>query len=441
LKNSPPYLQEKSGKSPLQLLAQTCSQIGADTGSSKLLAERSNGNSAEVKASKGNKSPALVVSDVTPKTVSFKPYENKDVNGDSKAGSVISLSPTGKTSISPKLNGKSPSPTNVTKAASVSTPLAATTSARTTPKGTNSSTTPIPTVKTGLEILGKEAASAAAAAGLASLSNPAFRPPFATLPASTACVTATSSASSSSLTTGLTGSVCRDPYCRDLTCPTALYNAHMAASLAATSSLPPGYAELLYAQKLGLGLPHGLTPPPSLAPGTPAGQGPYICNWMNGREGYCGKRHTSAEELLQHLRTHTNLSTSDSAASAALLGNSSAAASASSLYHGSLFGSTGTSAAAAAAAGLHRTFGAAPSAMALAAASRFHPYAAAASKSSAAAAALSSLPPSLGGLGGLPPPPPPGAGSTLPPSLAALNAFPPSLYALYGSRLAGSTLP
>merc|ERR1719511_320236 len=58
----------------------------------------------------------------------------------------------------------------------------------------------------------------------------------------------------------------------------------------------------------------------SATPATSAasGVGPYICNWMNGREGYCGKRHSSAEELLQHLRTHTNLSTNDSAAASLL---------------------------------------------------------------------------------------------------------------------------
>ena len=37
---------------------------------------------------------------------------------------------------------------------------------------------------------------------------------------------------------------------------------------------------------------------------------------MNGRD-YCGKRYSSAEELLVHLKTHTNLSTSDMASSQA----------------------------------------------------------------------------------------------------------------------------
>merc|ERR1711962_750940 len=62
---------------------------------------------------------------------------------------------------------------------------------------------------------------------------------------------------------------------------------------------------------MGLGgipasVPTSLSSSASLGPG-----GPYICNWMNGRD-YCGKRYTSAEELLVHLKTHTNLSASES---------------------------------------------------------------------------------------------------------------------------------
>ena len=41
-------MQEKTGKSPLQLLAQTCSQIGADPGSNKLLAEKSGNGTANL---------------------------------------------------------------------------------------------------------------------------------------------------------------------------------------------------------------------------------------------------------------------------------------------------------------------------------------------------------------------------------------------------------
>jgi len=104
------------------------------------------------------------------------------------------------------------------------------------------------------------------------------------------------------------GSVCRDPYCKDPTCPTAVYSAYMAQ----LRGLPPGYMELVQAQhmaRMGLGaLPSSV--PTSLSSSVPGG--PYICNWMSDRD-YCGKRHTSAEELLVHLKTHTNLSTSSSA--------------------------------------------------------------------------------------------------------------------------------
>merc|ERR1711981_788937 len=126
--------------------------------------------------------------------------------------------------------------------------------------------------------------------------------------------------SSGAAASGPAGSVCRDPYCKDPTCPTAVYNAYVArlsapaglpAAAAAARGLPPGYLELLEAQKMAsLGLspsvPTSLASSASLGPG-----GPYICNWMNGRD-YCGKRYSNAEELLVHLKTHTNLSTSDS---------------------------------------------------------------------------------------------------------------------------------
>ncbi|XP_008552957.1 zinc finger protein Elbow [Microplitis demolitor] len=41
-----------------------------------------------------------------------------------------------------------------------------------------------------------------------------------------------------------------------------------------------------------------------------ASQLPYVCNWIAGDTTYCGKRFSSSEELLQHLRSHTSV-TSD----------------------------------------------------------------------------------------------------------------------------------
>ena len=264
----------------------------------------------------------------------------------------------------------------------------------------------------------KDAAAAAHLAGYRNLigaagldpTNPAFRPPFG-------MGYAQSSLAASLASLG----VCRDPFCRDPTCPTAIYNAQLASLSGAAAG---GYADLLKAHQMAAAVAAaqsgssaaaaaaaaavGLTPPNGLAgPG-----GPYICNWMNGRDGYCGKRHSSAEELLQHLRTHTNLSTSDAASSNIL----------NSIYPPGMFGAIPS---ATALANLHRAYGGAMAASTPLSASRFHPYA----KPGANPAGLTGL--------GLPPPP--GLGS-IPPSLAALGYTPSSLYALYGSRLNGSSV-
>ena len=182
-----------------------------------------------------------------------------------------------------------------------------------------------------------------------------------------------------------TGSVCRDPYCKDPGCPIAVYNAYMARL-----RLPPGYLELLEAHKLASLPASPALPSTSLSASASLGPGgPYICNWMNGRD-YCGKRYSNAEELLVHLKTHTNLSTSDSSSYAGLLRG----AAPSQLL---------------------------PSPLSLQA-NRYSPY----QRPGAAP-----LPPSLSSLAALPPSPLGG----LPPSLASSLPYPASLYALYGARL------
>lgn len=137
--------------------------------------------------------------------------------------------------------------------------------------------------------------------------------------------------------------VCRDPYCTN--CQLTIQNSHVSSTCTAPgcsqcahekslqslsalgmagasslsmlpqfsmqSSLPsipsglssyPGLTSSLYAHSL-LG---GVT---GHSPGMP-----YVCNWVSGND-YCGKRYSTSEELLQHLRTHT--SSSDSASSLA----------------------------------------------------------------------------------------------------------------------------
>ena len=64
------------------------------------------------------------------------------------------------------------------------------------------------------------------------------------------------------------GSVCRDPYCKDPSCPVFVYNAYMAS---ARLRLPPGYMELLEAHKMAsLGAPGAGASPPGALPPAPS---------------------------------------------------------------------------------------------------------------------------------------------------------------------------
>ena len=302
-------------------------------------------------------------------------------------------------------------------------------------------------------------------------------------------------------------SVCKDPYCRDPSCPTAAYNAYLGYIAAASGSSSggsaaaaaaafaayaggsspaaqhlPNYLDMLspYSKLYG---GHGAPPPPPLslhsslsphgvagslptssfsaaaalaaasstvtasstissssvssstAAASGSGVGPHICNWMNGRE-YCGKRFTTAEELLVHLKTHTNLSISDSGMISAA--NAAALAAANAPPTSSPFGPGYSQAAAAALLGgaggsaLRSSF---PNHLAAAAAShRFSPYAKPGYPLPPSLASLGLPPPGGAADGGLPPhlAPPPHHLSPYLSYLAAAN--PLSLYGLYGAR-------
>ena len=138
---------------------------------------------------------------------------------------------------------------------------------------------------------------------------------------------------------------------------------------------------------------------------------PYVCNWVAGSD-YCGKRFTTSEELLQHLRTHT--SSSDNLASLTAAGLSA--------YHSTLAGLSPL--------GCHSNFptpgSLSPNSLrqayprslspnSLLAASRFHPY----------KSPLAGLPPTAPLPGGLP---------------SALGQY-YSPYALYGARLGAAVAP
>jgi len=113
------------------------------------------------------------------------------------------------------------------------------------------------------------------------------------------------------------GDPCRDPYCTG--CPSSLSGI----------TTPSGISMVCPVGCQGPQCEHPRIPIPAVqsssassstaatasSNSSTSASRPYVCNWIVG-DNYCGKRFPSSEDLLQHLRTHTNLSTSDSASSA-----------------------------------------------------------------------------------------------------------------------------
>ncbi|OWR46666.1 putative zinc finger protein nocA [Danaus plexippus plexippus] len=325
-----------SKKSPLALLAQTCSQIGADTLPSKPLLppleKKKTVNSVNSDAiSRSSPSAKLDKPRSSPesKHLAFKPYETnvvtkkpEETRPTSKASSDISnddkksgKSTPGRKSTPPSTeNGKS-SPLNEQKSSSAG----------------SSGTSPI--IRSGLEVLGhgkdhlgafknipglagfNPLAGLCCPPGMEQHANPAFRPPYAGAPLSAhhaAMLAAAAGFPGSSpnpylgyarVKTPAGGEtlvpVCKDPYCTG--CQFSVNNHHL---LMSNGACPAGCTQCDH-QKYNLAMAMALSQQGAAA-GLPYTQmsRPYICNWIVG-ESYCGKRFGNSEELLQHLRSHT----------------------------------------------------------------------------------------------------------------------------------------
>lgn len=144
--------------------------------------------------------------------------------------------------------------------------------------------------------------------------------------------------------------VCKDPYCTG--CQYSAHNQQMMMGV----PCPPGCTQCEQ-QKYGLAMAMS-----SLPPNHPFAQmsKPFACNWIM-NDGYCGRRFSTTDELIQHMKTHSpNLS--DPATAASILAAQQSASLMSPLFYPP---------------GMHRTAAGYPSTSPLSplSASRYHPYA------------------------------------------------------------------
>lgn len=350
-------------KSPLALLAQTCSQIGADSAAVKPTV-----SSDKAKKSETAKSPSTISK--TPKSnsspqemrpLAFKPYElnvltRSDDRPSSKSssgnGSVCDekIRTSARVPSRHKLNNSSPEISVVNNRE-----IKSENNGKQTPNGSDrKSISPdglsqrgaSPIIRSGLEVLQGHQKDMAMGAfksnafgmnplaalccppGMEPHSNPAFRPPFgsgfshhhAAMLAAAAAGYPPNGANANNpnpyvsyarVKTPSGGEsivpVCKDPYCTG--CQYSQHNQQMMMGV----PCPSGCTQCEH-QKYGLAM--AMSALPQNHPYAQFAR-PYVCNWFIG-ESYCGKRCSTSDELLQHLRTHTS-NLSDPAATAVLL--------------------------------------------------------------------------------------------------------------------------
>ena len=237
--------ESKNEKSPLQLLAQTCSQIGVDNGPSKIL---SSNNSEKLKSNE-ERSKKLVEgtgSSSEGDKVSFKPYRSSDSSDRPHNG--CSVSPKSSSSSSPVLLSSTLSDLKAKDKPAISD---ATTKSNSSQK---SSSSPSPIIQSGLDLLTskpKLSTIPSSSSSMDPVTNPAFRPGLD----AAGLMSAGSSAAAAA--------------------HAADYNAYLARLTLGAGGLPPGYMEMLESYKMysaaaaaaGMRLP-GL--PPAAPPMTAA---------------------------------------------------------------------------------------------------------------------------------------------------------------------------
>lgn len=328
-------------------MAQTCSQIGADSGSLKLTLDKTKSKSETSKSP--SKTPKSNTSPQEHRPLAFKPYETnvltrmgdverpsskssstngsvydekqKNTNSNSNSARVPSRN---KSNSSPELNS-AVNNNNYKSESSSAGKQSPTERKSTSPDGSQRGASPI--VRSGLEVLHGHSskdlgafkpspyainplAALCCPPGMEQHSNPAFRPPFgqnsfshhhAAMLAAAAGYPSPASQylSYQRIKTPSGGEtvvpVCKDPYCTG--CQYSQHNQQMMLGV----PCPAGCVQCEQ-QKFSLAVAMSQNTP---NPHYSQLDRPFLCSWMVS-DGYCGKRFGSSDELAQHLRLHSS---------------------------------------------------------------------------------------------------------------------------------------
>ncbi|XP_030766172.1 zinc finger protein Elbow [Sitophilus oryzae] len=325
-------------KSPLALLAQTCSQIGADAPNAKLLqsAEKSSKRSSESNKEKLRSTPS---NDLAPKSnygkmqldPSSMEKSSTPEERSSSVGNRVRTPNSGSSLKNGQVNGRCGS----NQSATSTRESPAVSSERKTPGDDRHSLTKTPDKASEAGSSPHTPSSISKTAFtpniLTSSSDPAikdlplgtFKPGVPPSPGSaflstssypgfsplgmdlmTSSLISRSSALNPYLSYGRLKTqdslaACRDPYCTGCS---------MSSHLLGATQKPPcpaGCTQCDHA-KVPTTVAYSAYAHAQLAALAAASHLPYVCNWISGDASYCGKRFSNSEELLGHLRTHTS---------------------------------------------------------------------------------------------------------------------------------------